>query len=133
MIFRLIVLTINTGLWTAVFAILVLGLVRILPPTVKFTTAYIDSLWTYPVQYIPYQNELIYTALDFPLTSLYLNSLLANLNAREYVRGAKSDVECNSYGMAASQTAVFRNPHATVATYVRGWERVIALMVGHAG
>ncbi|KAI1787187.1 hypothetical protein LXA43DRAFT_720638 [Ganoderma leucocontextum] len=94
MIFRLVILTINTGLWTAVFAILVL------------------------IMIIPYQNELYYTAVDFPLTSLYLNSLLANLNAREYVRSAKGDVECNSYQLGDSQTplARFRTGQTTLTS-----------------
>ncbi|TBU28080.1 hypothetical protein BD309DRAFT_872291 [Dichomitus squalens] len=78
MIFRLIVLTINTGLWTAVFAIIDLGLI------------------------VPYPNQLYYCAVDFPLTSLYLNSLLANLNARDYIRSAAGDVEHNSYPMGDS-------------------------------
>ncbi|KAM5543818.1 hypothetical protein V8D89_002435 [Ganoderma adspersum] len=78
MIFRLIVLTINTGLWTAVFAIVDLVLI------------------------LPFQNQLYYCAVDFPLTSLYLNSLLANLNARDYVRSAAVDVGYNSYPMGES-------------------------------
>nr|VWO95651.1 N/A [Ganoderma boninense] len=75
MIFRLMVLTINTGVWTAIFAIVDLALI------------------------LPFQNQLYYAAVDFPLTSLYLNSLLANLNAREYVRSAAVDVSYNSYPM----------------------------------
>ncbi len=71
------------------------------------------------MQYIPFQNTLYYTAVDFPLTSLYLNSLLANLNAREYVRGIKTDVEYGGYQLNGSRTAVFRNPHATITTQVR--------------
>ena len=48
--------------------------------------------------------------VEFPFTSLYLNSLLANLNAREYIRVAASDVEYNSYQLGdSSRTAVSRN------------------------
>lgn len=35
--------------------------------------------------------------MEFPLTPLYVNSLLANLNVRDYVRGVKADVEYNSF------------------------------------
>ncbi|PIL27189.1 hypothetical protein GSI_10332 [Ganoderma sinense ZZ0214-1] len=101
-IFKLTALTINTGLWTAVFAIFVL------------------------VLYIPYQQELYYCAVDFPLAVLYLNSLLANLNAREYVRGGKTDVECtfNSYMLNGSPVpsprfSPTRHATPTVATKVR--------------
>lgn len=50
-------------------------------------------------QIIPFQNKLYYCAVDFPLTSLYLNSLLANLNAREYIRAAPWDDDYNTYPM----------------------------------
>ncbi|KAM5537178.1 hypothetical protein V8D89_009111 [Ganoderma adspersum] len=79
MIFKLIVLTINTGLWTAVFAIIVLALL------------------------IRYPNDLFYTAIDFPLTSLYLNSLLANLNARESIRGTMTDTGFNTFESSNSR------------------------------
>ena len=88
------------------------------------------------MQYIPYQKELYYCAVDFPLTSLYLNSLLANLNAREYVRGTKTDVEYSGYQLGGSPrtpgfskgspstpgtpgTPGFRTGHAMVTTKVR--------------
>ena len=54
------------------------------------------------LQILPFQDQLYYCAVDFPLTSLYLNSLLANLNARDYVRSAAVDVGYNSYPMGES-------------------------------
>ncbi|KAI1797000.1 hypothetical protein LXA43DRAFT_497930 [Ganoderma leucocontextum] len=86
MIFKLIVLTINTGLWTAVFAIIVLALL------------------------IRYPNDLFYTAIDFPLTSLYLNSLLANLNARESIRGTL-DTDYNTFENSKTGPATFRSAY----------------------
>ncbi|KAM5535132.1 hypothetical protein V8D89_011218 [Ganoderma adspersum] len=39
-----------------------------------------------------YPNDLFYTAIDFPQTSLNFNSLLANLNARaESIRATMTD------------------------------------------
>jgi hypothetical protein len=67
MIYRLIMLTIVSGLWLSIFSILVLALVAALP------------------------SELWYCMFEFPLTSLYLSTLLANLNARQFVRG-KSEI-----------------------------------------
>jgi hypothetical protein len=63
MIYRLLMLTVLTGLWTSIFSLLVLILVAKLP----------DGLW--------------YCIFEFPLSSLYLSTLLANLNARRFVRG----------------------------------------------
>lgn len=50
-------------------------------------------------QIVPFQDKLYYCAVDFPLTSLYLNSLLANLNTREYVRAGPGDDGYNTYPM----------------------------------
>lgn len=130
MIFKLTALTIHTGLWTAVFAIFVLILVRALSQSHSHSSLPLKC-YRPTMQYIPYQKELYYCAVDFPLTSLYLNSLLANLNAREYVRGAKTDVEHSSYQLGGSpRTPAFKSPgtpgtpgfrtaHAMVTTKVR--------------
>ncbi|KAH9918267.1 uncharacterized protein B0H18DRAFT_958007 [Fomitopsis serialis] len=63
MYFRLFLMTINTGMWTATIATLDFILMAI----------YRDDLW--------------YAIFEWPLGSLYLCVLLANLNAREFIRG----------------------------------------------
>ncbi|KAI0919553.1 hypothetical protein AcV5_001588 [Taiwanofungus camphoratus] len=63
MIFRLVAVTINSGIWTAVVAIIDLSLIAAFPHGLQFC------------------------AFEFPLSSLYVNTLLANLNARQYLRG----------------------------------------------
>ncbi|KAI1787191.1 hypothetical protein LXA43DRAFT_720970 [Ganoderma leucocontextum] len=75
MVFRLLIITVNTGLWTAIFAVIDLALI------------------------VPFQDKLYWCAVDFPLTSLYLNALLANLNMREYIRAAPGDGDHNIYPM----------------------------------
>ncbi|KIK76822.1 hypothetical protein PAXRUDRAFT_835218 [Paxillus rubicundulus Ve08.2h10] len=63
MILRLIFISVNTGLSSAVFAFLSVILLVIYP------------------------NDLIFTALYYPLGTVYCNTLLASLNARSYARG----------------------------------------------
>ncbi|KAI9574189.1 hypothetical protein HD554DRAFT_5838 [Boletus coccyginus] len=60
---RLVMFAVNTGIWTATFAVLALILLRALPST------------------------LLTMVFAVPLSSLYCNTLLANLNARAYIRG----------------------------------------------
>ncbi|KAF8213911.1 hypothetical protein K438DRAFT_1956003 [Mycena galopus ATCC 62051] len=69
---RLTVITINTGLFTAVIAIISLVLVTI------DETASGTVFWTAIAQY--------------PQCSIYLSAFLANLNARRYIRGADDGV-----------------------------------------
>ncbi|KAH7921854.1 hypothetical protein BV22DRAFT_1131940 [Leucogyrophana mollusca] len=57
----LVILTINTGIWTALFAIFTL------------------------ITIVVYKGDLIYAALYFPLCPLYCNTVLANLNARTFI------------------------------------------------
>ncbi|PIL27193.1 hypothetical protein GSI_10336 [Ganoderma sinense ZZ0214-1] len=75
MVFRLLIITVNTGFWTAVFAIIDLALI------------------------VPFPNQLYWCAVDFPLTSLYLNALLANLNTREYIFAPLGEGDYNTYPM----------------------------------
>ncbi|KIJ21562.1 hypothetical protein PAXINDRAFT_95118 [Paxillus involutus ATCC 200175] len=63
MILRLIFISVNTGLWSAIFAFLSVILLVIYP------------------------NDLIFTAFYYPLGTVYCNTLLASLNARSYARG----------------------------------------------
>ncbi|KAH7924103.1 hypothetical protein BV22DRAFT_533563 [Leucogyrophana mollusca] len=59
---KLLILSINTGSWTALFAIFTL------------------------ITILVYKNTLIYAALYYPLCPLYCNTVLANLNARTLIR-----------------------------------------------
>jgi hypothetical protein len=60
---RLTVFAVNAGIWTATFAVLSLILLRLYP------------------------SQVLYAVFGFPLCSVYCNTLLANLNARTYIRG----------------------------------------------
>jgi len=71
MAIRLLVVTVNTGAWTALVALVELILVAVYPSTLEFTI------------------------LEFPLCSLYFSSFLASLNAREYVRGNTTTLTWN--------------------------------------
>ncbi|KIK63375.1 hypothetical protein GYMLUDRAFT_41081 [Collybiopsis luxurians FD-317 M1] len=61
MLKKLIIISINNGLWTAIFAILDL------------------------ILYVVYPTTALYLIFDYMMCSLYTNTLLANLNARDYV------------------------------------------------
>ncbi|KAF8555072.1 hypothetical protein OG21DRAFT_1603108 [Imleria badia] len=63
---RLTVFAVNTGIWTATVAALSLILMRVFP------------------------TSLLYMVFCNPLGSVYCNALLANLNARTYIRGGKA-------------------------------------------
>ncbi|RXW12835.1 hypothetical protein EST38_g13018 [Candolleomyces aberdarensis] len=72
MIQRIVLLTINTGIWTALFTILTVA------------TA------------IKYPRYLIHTAFCFIISPVYVNMLLANLNARSSIhKGADDVIEFN--------------------------------------
>ncbi|KIJ64795.1 hypothetical protein HYDPIDRAFT_28156 [Hydnomerulius pinastri MD-312] len=66
MLLRLMFISINTGLWTAVVAVLAVILLVALP------------------------SEEVYSVAILPLGTLYCNTLLASLNVRSYVRGDDS-------------------------------------------
>ncbi|KAJ2927010.1 hypothetical protein H1R20_g10092, partial [Candolleomyces eurysporus] len=72
MIQRIVLLTINTGIWTALFTILTVA------------TA------------IKYPRYLIHAAFCFIISPVYVNMLLANLNARSSIhKGADDVIEFN--------------------------------------
>ncbi|KAF8546535.1 hypothetical protein OG21DRAFT_1107858 [Imleria badia] len=60
---RLMLFTVNAGIWTAAFALLSLILLHLYPTT------------------------FLHAVFSFPLCSIYCNTLLANLNGRAYIRG----------------------------------------------
>lgn len=63
---RLTVFAVNTGIWSATFALLTMILLHVFP------------------------LNLLYCVSGIPLCSVYCNTLLANLNAREYIRGSST-------------------------------------------
>lgn len=63
LVFRIAIVTANTGFWTAVVALVDLAMLAAHP------------------------GQLRFVILEFPICSLYFSSLLANLNSRRYVRG----------------------------------------------
>ncbi|KAI0812780.1 hypothetical protein BC629DRAFT_1589500 [Irpex lacteus] len=70
LLYRSIIVTINSGLWTAVLALLDLLLMLT-------------------------RTDFVYCIVEFPLSTLYFVTLLSNLNARGYIRGRKT--EWNEY------------------------------------
>ncbi|EKM50923.1 uncharacterized protein PHACADRAFT_212839 [Phanerochaete carnosa HHB-10118-sp] len=62
LIHNLLILTINTGLWTAIIALVDFSLVAWRP------------------------TGVVYAVFEYPLASLYFNTLLANLNIRKHFR-----------------------------------------------
>ncbi|THU91396.1 hypothetical protein K435DRAFT_968222 [Dendrothele bispora CBS 962.96] len=81
---RMTVLTINTGVWTAIVSLLTMILLVALP------------------------EDPAFTAVSFLMGPLYCNTLLANLNSRGYLRSAdgdSSDVVFNhTFGSTRTQT-----------------------------
>ncbi|KAJ7143394.1 hypothetical protein C8R43DRAFT_1015277 [Mycena crocata] len=68
MVTRLIVYSVNTGLWTALLAVFC------------------------AMTMIAYPQTFVFIGLYMPISALYCNTLLANLNIRQYVRGIGQDV-----------------------------------------
>ncbi|KAJ2986247.1 hypothetical protein NUW54_g9847 [Trametes sanguinea] len=88
MIHRLIVLTVVTGLWTAIAALVDFVLVAAIP------------------------QGLLFCIVELPFSSLYVNSLLANLNARQFLR--TTDVELSSIEFYSSQGGTRGPANSTV-------------------
>ncbi|OSD07676.1 hypothetical protein PYCCODRAFT_1421620 [Trametes coccinea BRFM310] len=99
MIHRLIVLTVATGLWTAIAALIDVSLIA------------------------AYPHGLQFCIFEFVFGSLYVNSLLANLNARQHVKNA--DTEFNSIGEDTNgNTLVLRNMSNGRSTAPKGGSSV---------
>ncbi|KAJ6620260.1 hypothetical protein B0H10DRAFT_2022003 [Mycena sp. CBHHK59/15] len=106
MLARLSVLVVNTGLWTALVALFII-ITMVVWPAIQ-----------------------IYVSLYFVLCPLYCNTLLANLNAREFVRGkdfhdprnAMSGSTSNTYPltprMFKTNTGTLNETEATVSRTV---------------
>jgi len=101
---KLVILTINTGVWTALFAI--------------FTF----------VTILAYKNTLIYAALYFPLCPIYCNTVLANLNARELLknRSVAAEVASNTRNVVP----MFATPRNTTGTVTQSTDPTISVQLG---
>ncbi|KAF8888306.1 hypothetical protein BD779DRAFT_1672381 [Infundibulicybe gibba] len=75
---RLLFFSINTGVWTAAFAVVS------------------------AITFIIYRDDLIYIAFYFPLCPMYCNTLLANLNVRGLLRGSTNELHTHEIGLPDS-------------------------------
>ncbi|KAI0704558.1 hypothetical protein C8Q76DRAFT_177027 [Earliella scabrosa] len=91
MLDRLVIMTVNTGLWTALLALLDLILV------------------------IVYPNGIQYCVIEFPLGALYVNAFLANLNARSYIRGEGTGITSVELESGRTTGLTFRNGRSHVS------------------
>ncbi|KAH7915084.1 hypothetical protein BJ138DRAFT_226298 [Hygrophoropsis aurantiaca] len=66
---RLVIFTINSGVWTAIFSLLAI------------------------IMFVRLSRNEVYVVFDFPLCPLYCNALLANLNVRAYVRSLRQSLD----------------------------------------
>ncbi|KAK7060438.1 hypothetical protein VNI00_001203 [Paramarasmius palmivorus] len=82
MMSRLIFLTANTGFWSAAVAIVEISLVNLS----LLTTAH-NFAHKLGCQVASFPSGIQFLVVEIPLCNIYVNTLLANLNAREYVRG----------------------------------------------
>jgi len=76
MIRQMIILSIFSGIWTALFSLLVMI-------TVSLHFISDVSCAQLVLQYLGFPDTAIYVVFDLPLCSLYFNTLLANLNSRD--------------------------------------------------
>ncbi|KAF8448801.1 hypothetical protein L210DRAFT_2627601 [Boletus edulis BED1] len=76
---RLTVFAVNTGIWSATFAVLTLVLLCLYP------------------------HNSIYTVFGVPLCSVYCNTVLANLNARTYILGDMTHIDSWRTGGSCTQ------------------------------
>jgi hypothetical protein len=89
---KLLVITINTGIWTALFAVF------------NF------------VFYLSFKGTLICASLYFPLCPLYCNTVLANLNARHFLEVRSTVTECETIDNSYNIGPTFVGPRSTVGT-----------------
>lgn len=87
---RLVIMTVNTGLWTAVVGLIELSLVAAFRTGTQFWIA------------------------EFPIGSLYVNTLLANLNARQYIRNAATGAVMDSYEMSLPRPGGITSNHGAL-------------------
>ncbi|KAJ2915064.1 hypothetical protein MD484_g5346, partial [Candolleomyces efflorescens] len=85
MVQRLLLLTINTGIWTALFGLITMA------------------------TSIRYPQNLIHIAFCFIISPVYLNMLLANLNARSFIRSETDKVIEFNKSRGSSKYTSFKN------------------------
>ncbi|KIJ07775.1 hypothetical protein PAXINDRAFT_19064 [Paxillus involutus ATCC 200175] len=90
-LFRWTLISIHTGFWTASFAVL---------------TVVLHAL---------YPSNLLLTAVYFPICELYCNTLLANFNARSWVRQAHGSSGALTTGMIVSRSYHVSLPFSPLA------------------
>ena len=90
MLLRLIFISVNTGLSSALFALLSVIMVR-LDVHRMLSRLSSPSFW----QLVLFPTDLIFTALYYPLCTVYCNTMLASLNARSFVRGDSETRQLN--------------------------------------
>ena len=83
MLQRLTVFAVHTGTWTAVFALLSLLFVSIICRRRVHPQSVLTS-HTWQLYVLPLEN--LYSVFGIPLCPVYCNTLLANLNARVYLK-----------------------------------------------
>ena len=109
MLDRLVIMTVNTGLWTALLALLDLILV-----SHSVSTVFMKRL-TNHTQVIVYPNGIQYCVIEFPLGALYVNAFLANLNARSYIRGEGTGITSVELESGRTTGLTFRNGRSHVS------------------
>ncbi|EKM50711.1 uncharacterized protein PHACADRAFT_32717 [Phanerochaete carnosa HHB-10118-sp] len=85
LIYRLVFMAINTGLWTTVVALINVSLVAWRP------------------------TGTLYVVFEYPLASLYLNTLLANLTVRKYLRRGDTSQPNLNIPVVSADSASKRN------------------------
>jgi len=89
---KLLIMTINTGVWTALFSIFTFAL------------------------YIAFKGTFICATLYFPLCPLYCNTVLANLNARHFLEVRSAVAESETIDTTYNVGPTFVGPRSTVGT-----------------
>lgn len=97
MIYRLIVFSVLSGIWTTLFAILDMV-------TVSHHDNSDISCAHVAFQYLGFPNTAVYVLFDLPLCSLYCNTLLVSLNSRD--SGSAASIKELSTFKAASRPVI---------------------------
>ena len=59
---------------------------------------------------------MLCASLYFPLGALYCNTVLANLNARNYIEARSTVIECGTIHSSYNVDPTFAGPRSTVGT-----------------
>ncbi|KAF9492071.1 hypothetical protein BDN71DRAFT_1509759 [Pleurotus eryngii] len=103
LLYRVMFIGINTGTWTALVALFALITMTVWP------------------------NSMAFVSLNLVISPIYCNTLLANLNARDYIRGAR-----DSYGGTMTGTNTHMTPSFRI-TQQDGMETLEMDMESQAG